>query len=159
MWRYTVENRFDNITLHDCVASKIYIKDDDFIFEFEDGFWIGNKCEYNPHVKVLKTSAAQVQLCAADEIDFCYFKKPVFSFFKSHDKRICVEFDEVIEKVNSGEWQLEFLYEYSCDKLMLFECYLWMVKKDKRKGYQAQLKAYIPDYKLCWNEICPDREW
>lgn len=55
MWKYTAENDYPNISLHDCRISNVLIDNNDIVFEFDDnGFWIlENNCQ-NPFKKTLR---------------------------------------------------------------------------------------------------------
>ncbi|MGF7143426.1 hypothetical protein HNQ56_001849 [Anaerotaenia torta] len=36
MWKYTAENDYPNISLHDCCISNVFIDNKDIVFEFDD---------------------------------------------------------------------------------------------------------------------------
>lgn len=41
MWENCIENAYNHISLHDCVANKVQYADNILTLCFDDGFWIG----------------------------------------------------------------------------------------------------------------------
>ena len=56
------------ISLHDCYATKLRIKDNILSVYFGEGFWILDKHEFNDYGKTLKTDSAYVEF-HIDEFD------------------------------------------------------------------------------------------
>ena len=54
MWRNSDENMHGFISLHDCRATAMAIRENDLLFIFDDGFWISSDDERNPLKKYSK---------------------------------------------------------------------------------------------------------
>lgn len=156
MWKFTAKNEYDTITLHDCRATHMWVDGRDLVVDFLDGIWLVEDNRQNPYGKTLRTDAAQVRFldCKIDSLyvykEFRFFGRIVWT------KQIELEPNELIEKTNSGEWKLEFLYEYRGCGGYRFDCWIW-----HQKGHpqECQLTLQCTDMECYWNRLRQDRVW
>lgn len=71
-------------------------------------------------------------------------------------KSIEVKPQYLCERINSGKWRLEFLYNYKNCNRHVFECMIWT---KNRKNFECQLFTEYSDIEYSWNDINKDREW
>ncbi|MCI8361493.1 MAG: hypothetical protein HFE86_09190 [Clostridiales bacterium] len=105
MWKYTAEDVYPQIFLHDCIADRAYFDGRDLIMEFgEDGFWVGADFPGNMYGKLLRTDKAQVRFADVEkEFITVYVFRTYRLFYKSlFTRRIYVAPDELARKINSG---------------------------------------------------------
>ncbi len=153
MWEYTVKS---DTSLHDCYIEKVCEKNGTLIVRLPDGIWLSESCPHNPFDKTIKTFEAQVRL--SDFVfEGCYIFKDISIFYKPIlTKRIEIKKEKLIQKVNSSEWKIEFLYDYkNCDR-HIFDCIVWT--KD-RKNFECLIFAEYSDIEYSWNDINKDKEW
>lgn len=99
-------------SLHDCVAENITFENGKLSFYFLDGILISEK--YAPqkrHTPIWQTGPAKITFSDAD-----------MRFFRVFSGNIVQEypFFDVMVKVSSGEWSLEFVDEYRSYRAVLF---------------------------------------
>lgn len=143
------------ISLHDCRAEKATFENGILTFYFpEDGFWICSEHEANSTVEAVRTDASEVQfhlLYEDAEDDFnCYV-------FDKKSKRKAVRkqwtLSDLVSAINSGKYQLEFLYQYAGGyKELVFYCEICQDKKPYRR--ECQLWLSVQDVTYCWNDVC-----
>ena len=163
MWKFTSENDYNNIILHDCVVEKVTLEGNDLVIEFNDnGFWIGEKNNQNPYKKLLRTEKSELRFVDfdIDNIDIHIFKR--YNFFRifHHVSRVDISFEELISNINSGKWRFEFLYEYYAGVETLgaiFDC--WINVTNKQKSYDCQIKLGCSKMIYSWNKIDEDATW
>lgn len=143
------------ISLHDCRAEKATFENGIVTFYFpEDGFWILSEHEANSAVEAVRTDASEVRfhLLYEDEADdfHCYvFDK------KSERKAVRKQWtlSDLVSAINSGKYQLEFLYRYAGGyKELVFYCEICQDKKPYRR--ECQLWLSVQDVTYCWNDVC-----
>ena len=161
MWKFTEQNAFDSISLHDCRADKIELDGNDLILHFSDGFWITPASSYIDHDTPLKTGPAQVRIHslgpfpALDSIDI---HRPIRLFGKELICRRCQpDAEDFLKLVNAPEFELEFINEYRNSVSTLYECWIW--RKGRGMFAECQFRTVFKSVEYCWNEILPDREW
>lgn len=141
------------ISLHDCKAEKATFEKGILTFYFpEDGFWICSDHEENSTGEAVRTDASEVRfhlLYETEDESQCYvFDK------KSERKSVRKEWtiSELVSAINSGKYQLEFLYRYAGGyKGLVFYCEICQKKKPYRR--ECQLWLSVQDVTYCWNEI------
>lgn len=158
MWRYTEKsNEKAKISLHDCRATRMFINDGNLHFEYNDGFWVLTTNENNPHNETFKTDLSQLKVCNFEIENIYIFNK--FRLFRRliSTKRIDITIETLIDNINNGKWELEFLYEYHTYQGMLFNCWIWMNQKPCHK--ECQIALQCDDMEYFWNNICIDKPW
>ena len=75
MWRNSDENMHGFISLHDCRATAMAIRENDLLFIFDDGFWISSDDERNPLKNTVRTDKSEVQIVHFDVSDIYIFKE------------------------------------------------------------------------------------
>lgn len=161
MWKYTEQNAFHSISLHDCRTDDIKIEGSDLIINFPEGFWITPASKHIQHDRPLKTGPAQLRFVGfeADTVldtvsiykTTYLFRKPVFC------RRIQPEITDFLALINDGKHELEFLYEFHNCLSSVYQCWIWKKKCGMVAECQLELTAKVIEY--CWNDICADREW
>lgn len=142
------------ISLHDCSAEKATFENGMLTFYFpEDGFWILSEHEENSAVEAVRTDASEVRfhlLYETEDESWCYvFEKK--SERKSVRKKWTIT--ELVSAINSGKYQLEFLYRYAGGyKELVFYCEICQKKKPYRR--ECQLWLSVQDVTYCWNDVC-----
>ncbi len=142
------------ISLHDSRAEKANFENGILTFYFPtDGFWIGSDHDANPTGEAVRTDASEVRfhlLYETDDESQCYvFDK------KSERKAVRREWtlSELVSAINSGKYQLEFLYRYIGGyKEQVFTCEICQKKKPYRR--ECQLWLSVQDVTYCWNDVC-----
>ena len=146
------------ISLHDCKADRIKLKDGNLTFYFKDGFWISKLHEKNNSEETRKTDAAKVKfhLTFENKYDISFY---ILKRGKKGRKRICKmeKIKKFISKVNKGKYRPEFLYLYKCEynDTIVAECALWSKKRSSDKCY---ITMYSDKVKYYWYTLT-DRTW
>lgn len=141
------------ISLHDSKAEKAIFENGILTFCFpKDGFWVLPDHEENPTGEPVRTDASEVRfhLLYEEEDDCCCY---VFDK-KSERKAVRKEWTilELVSALNSGEYQLEFLYRYEGGyKEQIFACEFCQKKKPYHR--ECQLWLSVRDVTYCWNEL------
>lgn len=143
-------------SLHDCVANRIKFKDGMISFYFPEGIWITKEHADNDTGNTVRSDAAKVrfELFYPDDDAEVYVYKP-----KGPDKAIRKEWKlkKLIQRVNDGEYQLEFLYQYSNGIGRFIECEL--KTKEKPYHWECNIKMLVKEATYLWNDIRPDATW
>ncbi len=158
MWKYRVVNAYDYVSLNDCVIKNMKTTDNLLSFPFDDGFWMIARTKYNSYEEAVQTDKS--------EINFIDFDKnmSVFFIFKRHclfgkhiyTTRKKVDLDKVFERINSGEWEIEFSDQYFSKRRVLF-----FGSVNTRKllwAFDFQLVIDCEKMEYCWNDACTDRK-
>ena len=139
------------ISLHDCRAEKVSFENGDLTFYFPDGFWVLPSNEENHTEDCIKTDASEASFhLMLDEDDVSIY---VYTQ-KKHGKAIRRKWEvsKLIKEINSGKYQLEFLYRYVGGyKELVFYCEICQKKKPYRR--ECQLWLSVQDVTYCWNEM------
>ena len=148
-----------HITLHDCRADTISLSENTLTFHFSDGFWISSEHAHNHLGQTVRTDPAEVRfrLCE-DEMCGDVVKLHVFTE-KKHGKAIRKTWNlkKLMKKINSGQYQLEFMYVYKGYLTVLYDCLLWSKKKPWFRECELRIPTEHADF--CWNNLLPDRQW
>lgn len=158
MYKYFDRNENDDISLHDCKATKVSLRKDILSFEFADGFWISEKNRHNPYGKLLCTDKSRVDFRLLyddpeENVTFYLFKE------KKHGKVIRKQYSlkKLMKKINDKGRELEFLYAYQGYNSIIFECEIWFDKKPYSR--ECVLIVSTDDMIYRWNQICEDKTW
>jgi len=135
---------------------KILFESGVLTFVFENGYWVASEHPSNTTQKTLRTNTAEVRFCLefGDESD-----TNIYVFEEKFGKTIRKEWklSKLLERVNSKNYTLEFLYQYKGYNSIIIECWLWSDKKPYHR--ECELKLSIKDVKYYWNDLCEDKEW
>ncbi len=146
-----------HLSLHDCIAEHAYFKNGKLGFEFSDGFWIAPDHPSSNLSNIVRTDFSKAEYTLKDgefyDVIVYVFKK---SFF---NKTIRIEYtiQELVEKINSGKCQLEFLYQYIDGDTRIVECQLNSDKKTYPRECIMKISATEVNY--YWNNLCEDKTW
>lgn len=161
VWKYKETNAYDSISLHDCRTDDIRIEGKDLVVNFPDGFWITPVSKHIKHDRPLKTGPSQLRFicngvdCVVDSIDLYktayLFRKPIFC------KRIQYSISDFLSLINSGKYELEFIYEYHQSFCALYKCWIW--RNGRGMAFECQIELTAKSIEYCWNEIRKAREW
>ncbi|MBR6766423.1 MAG: hypothetical protein IKM02_00565 [Clostridia bacterium] len=125
-------------------------------FSFPKGIWILDSHEANDTGKVVKSDAAKVRyelLYPEDDVTVYVYKT------KTADKSIRKEWKlkKLMQKINDGECELEFLYQYKCGNGRIILCALHSPEKPYYR--ECELRMLVSDVTYLWNDLCPESEW
>ena len=152
MYSYTDNNRNDDISLHDCRATEITVKEGYLSFLFEKGFWVleSNRNNYNECISYTDKSEVKFKTLSKDtESDVTVY---IFTDIKESDKSIreTLTLNSLKEMLDNG-MELEFLYSYRGYNSYIFECWLWFDYEPYHK--ECVLIISAEDAVYSWNEL------
>ena len=144
------------LTLHDCIAEKVSYTDGVLRFFLPDGFWITPTHKGNDLGKVVKTDSAVVDFRIAN-IDDIVVRVFTRNRFTRRTKVEIWEMRDLMESVNSGEYKIEFIYQYRTYFEQMWQCAI----HSRKKLYYRECQLHLPDTEAVfrWNELRPDHEW
>ena len=160
MWKYSAYNSYPDIILHDCFIEKAFVKDESLFFYFDKyGFWINKNNEQNPYNEILRTDESSLEFTNIneDDVDITIFED-IRIFNRLIMKKIKnITLKDFISKLNSKEWNYEFVNEYYGDNTVMFCGYISSTKG----GYSSymQIEIIYDDMIYYWNKIYEDRVW
>ncbi|MBQ6654141.1 MAG: DUF4298 domain-containing protein [Erysipelotrichaceae bacterium] len=133
----------DHFTLHDCRVTSISYEDKCLTFEMPQGIYHDEygKCWPN-------TGRAAVQWIITGEDEAC-----LQVFVRESGKTIRYEYDleDMMEKINSGVWELELGYRYRGLGALIYMGYIWL--KEESRHYEVQLMIASRENEiLMWNK-------
>ena len=150
-----VNDRF--ISLHDCRAEKIVYDHGILSFVFPNGFWVSPQHPENHSDTAVRTDSSRADYLILDdplcEIEISIFRK----LFGKKILRESWEIEKLINAVNSGTFQLEFVTQYKGFESILHKCYIWFDKKP----YHWECEIILPTQEAVyhWNNLCHDAKW
>ncbi|MBQ8687827.1 MAG: hypothetical protein IJ512_04680 [Ruminococcus sp.] len=155
-WKHNTSDG-SGISLHDCRATHAYIENGALVLEFENGFWMTADSRFNPYGVTCRTDTSQLRICKFDIQDIYLFDE--IRLLRRHigTLRKSIPIEKLLENINCGKWQLEFLYEYHAWRRVLFECMIWFDKRPYSKA--CQLSVCCDEMRYFWNRICEDKTW
>ena len=112
------------LTLHDCFADKITYSNNILSFDFPDGFWVCSNHEDSNLSKTVRTDSAKVDFTVTPDQHFEIY---LDVFKKRKYLNTIVEYwdiDKLMDAVNGGKYQLEFVYQYRTHFEQMWLCYL-----------------------------------
>ncbi len=127
-YRYSGTDK-DRFSLHDCRASSAKLTDKSLIFIFPDGIFYDEYSNDWPNTGKV-------------EVEFVIDKMrgvSVYVFVNEKWQTIRKEYtlEQLIEKINTGEWELEFAYRYDGYEEILYKCWIW--EKGEPWTYECEL--------------------
>lgn len=145
-----------HLSLHDCIAERAYLEDGKLGFELNDGFWISPDHPESGLPEWVRTDFSKVEFTleyGEDDVTVYVFRKNRFR------KTIRTEWTvrDLVNKINSGTYRLEFLYQYVAYHAFVLECEL---RSDRKPYFQeCVIKISASDVGYYWNELCKDKPW
>ena len=139
----------DRFSLHDCRAASTELKDEQLIFFFPDGFFFDDYSEDWPN-----TGKAEVEFTIDPMRGIT-----VYQFIESNGQTIRKELtpEHLIDKINEGEWELEFAYRYAGYEEILYTCWIWQ----KHEPWSCECELWIGTKEKTifrWNLPSPEND-
>ncbi len=153
IYRYTPSLNRTAFGLHDCVATDVTYENGDLTFFFPDGIITGK--ELSPKGRYLswgRSAPAKLTFVGADLAFFHVYWSWKNDGERLHSSVTGYELPEVIKKVSSGEWRIEFFDEYCNGRADFYRCVI--LQKEDNGGRGLDL-LFALDYEqlICeWNE-------
>ena len=145
------------LSLHDCIAERAYFEDGKLGFQFDDGFWVSPDHPENNLSNLVRTDSSKVEYTLENgtsyDVTVYVFKENIFK------KTIRIEWtmQELLDNINSGKCELEFLYQYVACASRIVECELKLNKKPYRM--ECIIKISAPKVSYYWNNLREDCVW
>lgn len=141
------------LTLHDCIADKISFFNNVLSFNMTDGFWVCTDHEASGLSNTVRTDAAQVDFKVVPDKHF-----PVYmEVFRNRKYRKTVveywDLEKLMSVVNSGKYQLGFIYQYRTHFEQMWQC--WLLYKGCWYG-ECQLHIPYSTATYRWNNLRED---
>ncbi len=107
----------ERFSLHDCRATTAEWKDGQLIFRLPDGFYCVDYGDDWPN-----TGKAEVEFRVDAMRGASYYQ-----FIETGGQTIRREgtIEELVDRINRGEWELEFAYRYDGYQEVLYRCWIW----------------------------------
>ncbi len=112
-----VSTEKDKFSLHDCRAVSVEQVDDRLIFFFPDGFFYSEYSNDWPN-----TGKAEVEFVIDPMRGVTVY---LFKESEAQTVREQYTLEQLIERINRGEWELEFAYRYDGYEEILYKCWIW----------------------------------
>lgn len=119
-YEYTSKDK-DRFSLHDCRALSAGFSDGILTFRFPDGIFCADYSNDWPN-----TGKAQVEFTVDPMRGVCFYL-----FISAEGKTIRQEYtvEQLAEKINTHEWELEFAYRYDGFEEILYTGWIWAEQK------------------------------
>ncbi len=145
----------ETLTLHDCIAEKVYLSDDILRFYFSDGFWIIPCHTENNLNKIVRTDKAVVDFLIKniDDITIRVFKRNVLK--KTYV--VYWKITDLINAINKKNFTIEFIYRYRTYHEQMWYCIIR--SKNNYRSYECQLHLPNTLATYYWNDLRPDCVW
>lgn len=146
-----------DVLLHDSRATGAYIADGSLYFRFADGFWILQSNSRNTCGETVRTGVSELCIAGFDAPCVCLFRHVALFRRRLLTRRVEIPLETLIQKLNSGKWELEFLDEYREYRGMLYNCLIWQ----KRRPYytECELRIDCGEVQYLWNVLRPECTW
>ena len=143
------------ISLHDCIADRIFCQNEVLRFCFPEGIWITPSHPENGLQNTVRTDAAIVDLQIRDMEDVVIRVFVPGFFGKTYVRYWSVE--ELMKNINSGKYTLEFISLYRAYAEQLWICELHSAKKP----YFQTCQIHLPETEAVfrWNELRSEYTW
>lgn len=107
----------ERFSLHDCRSTSAELMSERLVFRFPDGIYCGDYSDDWPN-----TGKAEVEFVIDSMRGVC-----VYLFAESAGQTIRKEdmLEQLIDKINKHEWELEFGYRYDGYEEILYKCWVW----------------------------------
>ena len=112
-----VSTEKDKFSLHDCRAVSVEQIDDRLIFFLPDGFFYSEYSNDWPN-----TGKAEVGFVIDPMRGVTVY---LFKESEAQTVREQYTLEQLIERINRGEWELEFAYRYDGYEEILYKCWIW----------------------------------
>lgn len=144
------------LTLHDCIVENVSYTDGVLRFFLPEGLWIAPTHKENILGKVVKTDAAVVDF-RIEDIDDIIVRVFTRNRFTRRTKVEIWEMRDLMESVNSGEYKIEFIYQYRTYFEQMWQCAI----RSNVKPYYRECQLHLPDTEAVyrWNDLRSDHEW
>ncbi len=146
------------LTLHDCIADKIWLENDSLFFSLPNGFWVTPHHEANFSGKTVRTDAAAVSFSIEDinDITVQVFTRHRWLWFRRRSAEHW-DMEQLISAVNSGRCSIEFITQYRSYYEQMWHC---AIRAD-RKPYYRECQLFLPKTEAVfyWNDLRLDHEW
>ena len=119
----------EKFSLHDCRATSVELINDHLIFRLPDGFYCADHSKDWPN-----SGKAEIEFII-DPMRGVYLNLFVESDGQTIRKKYTIE--QMVERINSQEWELEFAYRYDGYEEVLYNCWVWI--KQAPWSYEAEL--------------------
>lgn len=158
MYNYSDNNEKDDISLHDCRATKIVVNDNMLSFIFREGFWVSESNINNFSKKPSYTDESEVKFKTLYKDINSNITIYVFTDTNEKNKQIreSIPLERFIEEINGGT-ELEFLYSYKGYQSFIFECWLWFENEPYHKECVIIISADEVTYS--WNTLFAESLW
>ncbi len=145
------------ISLHDSCADKAVLNNGILSFYLYDGFWIGSEHELSNLDYTVRTSPARVDFHLLrgieEDIVIYYIERDIFK----RDIRKTMTLSEFVKRLNRGDFEFEFLYEFKCFDSYVVDGYLRSKKRPCRR--ECMIRGEFSKIVYYWNELCEERRW
>lgn len=152
-----LDNGEAHLSLHDCTAEKVYIREGKLVFEFSDGFWIFPSHPENPLGNTVRSDFSKVEYIldrkSIEDVMVYVFEETLFK--KTVRKEWTL--DELIKNIYCGKCRLELLYQYTDESSRLIECMIWSDRRPYHREGIIKINGAQANY--YWNNLCADRTW
>ncbi len=112
-----VSTEKDKFSLHDCRAVSVEQIDDRLIFFLPNGFFFEEYSNDWPN-----TGKAEVEFVIDPMRGVTVY---LFKESEAQTVREQYTLEQLIERINRGEWELEFAYRYDGYEEILYKCWIW----------------------------------
>lgn len=138
---YENENRNpEHFSLHDCHAESAEYDNESLTFFFPEGFYYAAYGKDWPN-----TGDAAVSFKTNDAYLYLFVQKDGQTIREEYTV------DQLVDKVNRKEWDLEFLYRYDRYKEIMFYGWVWINCKPFHHEFQLFVETDEETYR--WNSI------
>ncbi len=107
----------EKFSLHDCRAASVELVNERLIFKLPDGFF---NVDYSPDWP--NTGKAEVEFKIDPMRGVCLY---VFADAGGQTIREEYTLEQMVEKINGSEWELEFAYRFDGYEEILYKCWIW----------------------------------
>lgn len=145
------------LTLHDCCADAATLADGVLTFSFSDGFWIIPTHPANNLEQTVRTDASKVEFVLEKGEYAALYVYTIKRFPRKQTLREEWSVEKLLDKINSGICQLEFLYPFECGNQRIFQCVLHFNRKPFFK--EADLEITVQKSTYFWNHLRADCPW
>ncbi|MBR6506748.1 MAG: hypothetical protein IKT37_04010 [Clostridia bacterium] len=156
------EDNNTHLTLHDCIAEKVYLRDGVLVFEFPDGFWIGSEHPDNPYKECLRTDASRVEFVLENGEGYDAFAWLFVGENRKSSKKTVRnwDFDLFMKKINSGKCAYEFFEHYANTQSPTDNVIEGELRGEGKLNFaQCWLRIWATKVYYYWNNVRPDRPW
>ena len=119
----------DRFSLHDCLATAVELNGEHLIFTFPDGIFYDEYSNDWPNP-------------GKAEVEFIIDRMrgvTVYEFIDEKGQTFRKEYslEQLLEKINSAKWELEFAYRYDGYEEILYKCWIW--EKSGQGTFECEL--------------------